>query len=307
MSSTSLPPYRSALAALLAVRHTIAQRYLGLPVEQVADWAAAMDDLVQHLADQAGHGDAEVIEQELIAPLEERLGVDYAYHPAFNQEFPVFVALLPLHALEQNLAQRCWELQLDPALDYQYLADLLAEAELPEALPPALAQRYAVAPGEYPTAPHRTGRLARAIEWLHRQREQALAGGAVLPAPASTAPPASALVSMPASTSDRAPWAGVLASSYPAADLLGLLQRLGLVAADGRTPTVEATPGAWVGAVAALREKGLLMRRNDAAVVRALSQAFGEVVSERTLQRGYQPDNELHHRWYTRTLAFAGS
>ena len=104
------------------------------------------------------------------------------------------------------------------------------------------------------------------------------------------------------------PWKGLLINNYTESDLRKLLLSLDLINSDGE-PTSYGTPKAWMGVIAALRKNQRLMIRNDAALYRALRSitAPQEVISERSLNNGYNEDNIESREFYSRALAFLGA
>jgi len=77
-----------------------------------------------------------------------------------------------------------------------------------------------------------------------------------------------------------------LLRNYTLEQLHELLQKLGLIGADGQA-IPAATPGAWVGVIHGLLDaQPSRLRNNKAAIQRAFSGYFGAVVGERAVQAG---------------------
>ncbi|MCB2380495.1 hypothetical protein LGH70_23075 [Hymenobacter sp. BT635] len=90
--------------------------------------------------------------------------------------------------------------------------------------------------------------------------------------------------------------------NYTVDQLRGLLQKLGLVAIDGRAMPA-ATPGAWVGVIHGLLDaKPPRLRNNKAAIQRAFREHFGAVVGERAVQAGVGKRGSEAEQFRDRTL-----
>lgn len=122
---------------------------------------------------------------------------------------------------------------------------------------------------------------------------------------ASTKAPEKPANAMPTMTANL--WAGLLLNDFTVDDLRSLLVKLGMLDnASNRNPTAEAKGAAWAGLVEALLACKRLKRGNVSAIHRALVSEYGEVVSARTLQSGYDSGNVAAGSIYTRAVAFLG-
>lgn len=143
-----------------------------------------------------------------------------------------------------------------------------------------------------------TPSLARAQGWLRDQ----------LTAPTQPTPTMPATRVRPRASPRPGGWLGILkqAQTHPQAEVEELLLTLALLTPDATgqlRASPETAPGSWVGAVHALQQADYLIA-NHASVARVLQAQYGDVVSERGLQRGVRPDNEVHVSGYQRAQAW---
>ena len=129
------------------------------------------------------------VEQRLFDDLKEAKSIFYKvedgfarnipYHPEFHHYFPLEISLFHLVLIEDHLKQQCsfWESSyyLFSAADggYQYLHDILFEAESLEVMPDRFREHFGMNTDEYyPDAQRRERRIARAMQWLEKQMSQ---------------------------------------------------------------------------------------------------------------------------------------
>jgi hypothetical protein len=259
------PPYRDALSAILAVRREIALGIFGPEIDHVPgkNWVDAVDTILSEIARQECSPniptleDVIAVEARLIDQWEDIHGLEVPYHPSFEESFPLRVALCRLAFIEKELPKWCESWSLTPTDDYQYLLDLLADAELPDTLPDSVfVQHYRIEPAEYPDGPRRAQRLERAIEWFRQGIEKAAPSTRMLVFPS---PP------VPEPIARRQP--------EPAQLHHLTVQQLATVLVEcGVSP--ESRAGKWAAVVSALRRLDMLIG-SHVAVQKWLTAEFG--------------------------------
>ncbi|MBC6992274.1 hypothetical protein [Hymenobacter sp. BT491] len=114
--------------------------------------------------------------------------------------------------------------------------------------------------------------------------------------PASQAVRATEIESLPT----VAPYEHLLFSPLTPSKFIELLTSLGLLNEAGQA-SLSATPGAWAGVIYALRKKGYF-KINAAAAAKALREAFGAKIKDRTMQHGLGTNGSEAESFYNKTL-----